>query len=266
MIPQAAITQWRNTVPWRNMHQVEQDLILSRALVAIYSDSLLAHSLAFRGGTALHKLYLSPQVRYSEDLDFVQVTPGPIGPVLDRLRDALAFLGEPKTKRKMSNNVMLLHFETTFPPIVSLRVKVEINCKEHFVVLEHATMPLAVDSLWFTGDCNILTCQIEELTGTKIRALYQRRKGRDLFDLAHICTVVDLNLAKVIECYKRYITFPDNHLPTMYEFAANLEAKMADKAFRDDVRPMLGAGIEYDVDSAFQKVANTFIPLMQDWG
>jgi predicted nucleotidyltransferase component of viral defense system len=250
-------------VPWRNMHQVEQDLILSRALVAIYSDSILARSLAFRGGTALHKLYLSPQVRYSEDLDFVQVAPEPIGPVLDRLRNALAFLGEPRTKRKMSNNVMLLHFETTFPPVVSLRVKVEINCKEHFVVLGHTAMPFAVDSLWFAGDCNILTYRIEELTGTKLRALYQRKKGRDLFDLMHICTIADLDLVGVMECYERYITFPDNYLPTMYEFAANLEAKMTDKAFRDDVRPMLGVGIEYDIDSAFQKVADTFIPLMR---
>jgi hypothetical protein len=100
------------------MHQVEQDLILSRALASIYSDGLLASSLCFRGGTALHKLYLSPQARYSEDLDFVQVKPEPIGPVLTRLREALGFLGEPKTKRKMSNNVMLLRFETTFPPVV----------------------------------------------------------------------------------------------------------------------------------------------------
>ena len=127
MIPQAAITQWRNTVPWRNMHQVEQDLILSRALVAIYSDELLARTLAFRGGTALHKLYLSPQARYSEDLDFVQIEPSPIGPTLNRLREVLGFLGEPKTKRKMSNNVMLLGFETTFPPVINLRVKIEIG-------------------------------------------------------------------------------------------------------------------------------------------
>jgi predicted nucleotidyltransferase component of viral defense system len=246
------------------MHQVEQDLILSRALVAIYSDSLLTRSLAFRGGTALHKLYLSPQVRYSEDLDFVQVTPEPIGPVLDHLRDVLAFLGEPRTKRKMSNNAMLLHFETTFPPVASLRVKVEINCKEHFVVLDHVSMPFAVDNFWFAGDCSILTYQIEELTGTKLRALYQRRKGRDLFDLAHICTVANLDLAEVMKCYERYIAFPDNHVPTMQEFSTNLEAKITDRAFRDDVRPMLGVGIEYDVDSAFRTITNTFIPLMQD--
>jgi len=157
MIPQAAITQWRNTAPWIDLHQVEQDLVLSRALVEIYSNDLLTSLLAFRGGTALHKLYLSPQARYSEDLDFVQVKPGPIGPLLDHLRTALAFLGEPKTKRKMNNNTMLLGFETTFQPIIELHVKIEINCKEHFAVLGWASMPFSVDSLWFSGSCDVLT-------------------------------------------------------------------------------------------------------------
>jgi predicted nucleotidyltransferase component of viral defense system len=164
------------------MHQVEQDLILSRALMAVYSDDALSERLAFRGGTALHKLYLTPQARYSEDLDFVQVTSEPIGPTLDRLRNALAFIGEPRTKRKKSNNVLLFHFETTSPPITVLKVKVEINCKEHFTVLGHAAVPFAVDNAWFSGSGNILTFKLEELLGSKLRALYQRRKGRDLFE------------------------------------------------------------------------------------
>jgi len=262
VIPQAAITEWRNTVPWESMHQVEQDLILCRALVAIYSDEPLASSLAFRGGTALHKLYLDPQARYSEDLDFVQVNPEPIGPTLDRLRNVLAFLGEPKTKRKMSNNTMLFSFETTFSPIIELRVKIEINCKEHFVVQEWASVPFSINSLWFVGDCSVLTYQIEELIGTKLRAMYQRKKGRDLFDLAYACDVVDLDISKVIECYKQYMLFQGNHLPTANEFTTNLEAKMQDQAFREDVYPMLRAEIKYDVDAAFQKIIDTFIPLM----
>ncbi|MCL2746616.1 MAG: nucleotidyl transferase AbiEii/AbiGii toxin family protein [Coriobacteriia bacterium] len=262
MIPQAAITEWRNTVPWQNMHQVEQDLILCRALAAIYSDDVLASSLAFRGGTALHKLFLSPQARYSEDLDFVQVNAEPIGPTLDRLRSVLAFLGESKTKRKTSNNVMLLSFETTFPPVIELRIKIEINCKEHFVVQDWAFVPFSVDSLWFSGECSVLTYQLEELIGTKLRAMYQRKKGRDLFDLAYVSAAADLDLPKVIECYKQYMTFQGNHLPTASEYAANLEAKMSDRGFREDVLPMLRAEVEYDVDVAFQKVADIFVSLM----
>ena len=69
MIPQAYITEWSNHVPWQTNEQVEQDLVICRALVEIFKDEFLADSFAFRGGTALHKLYLHPQPRYSEDID-----------------------------------------------------------------------------------------------------------------------------------------------------------------------------------------------------
>ena len=64
MIPKAYITEWSNFVPWKANEQVEQDLVISRALIEIYSDEFLSKSLAFRGGTALHKLFLTPQMRY----------------------------------------------------------------------------------------------------------------------------------------------------------------------------------------------------------
>ena len=99
MIPQAHIIEWSNQSPWQNFEQVEQDLLISRALVAIFEDEFLAEHLAFRGGTALYKLYLSP-VRYSEDIDLVQIKPGSFGEIVDRLRVKLQFLGEPKRKLK----------------------------------------------------------------------------------------------------------------------------------------------------------------------
>lgn len=87
MIPQLHITQWSNHVPWQFNEQVEQDLVISRALVEIFKDDFLAQKLAFRGGTALHKLYVTPQARYSEDIDLVQIEAAPFGEILDRLRD-----------------------------------------------------------------------------------------------------------------------------------------------------------------------------------
>ena len=43
----------------------EQHLVISSALVEMFSDPVLATALAFRGGTALYKLYLTPPARYS---------------------------------------------------------------------------------------------------------------------------------------------------------------------------------------------------------
>ena len=90
----------------------------------IFSDEWLAEHLAFRGGTALHKLYLTPQHRYSEDIDLVQVSAQPFGPVIDRIRERLTFLGEPQRKQKANNNTLYYRFDSEFPPIQRRRLKV----------------------------------------------------------------------------------------------------------------------------------------------
>ena len=86
MIPRTFITEWRNYAPWKLNSQVEQDLVIERAIIEIFSDELLSENLAFRGGTALHKLYLKPQIRYSEDIDLVQIKSGPIKEIMNRIR------------------------------------------------------------------------------------------------------------------------------------------------------------------------------------
>jgi Nucleotidyl transferase AbiEii toxin, Type IV TA system len=88
MIPLDYITEWRVHAPWPELSQVEQDLIISRALVELYSHPVVAENLAFRGGTALFKLHLSP-ARYSEDIDLVQMMPGAIGPVMDAVQEKI---------------------------------------------------------------------------------------------------------------------------------------------------------------------------------
>lgn len=100
MIPEYFIQEWKEQAPWTEPYMVEQDLIICRALVSIFSDEFLASQLAFRGGTALHKLFLSPQPRYSEDIDLVQIEPGPIKPIMFRLGEVLDWLPDRVTKQK----------------------------------------------------------------------------------------------------------------------------------------------------------------------
>lgn len=76
MIPKDFITEWRAHAPWVSDRQVEQDLVISRALVELFSRPTIANALAFRGGTALYKLHLRPAARYSEDIDLVQTHEG----------------------------------------------------------------------------------------------------------------------------------------------------------------------------------------------
>jgi predicted nucleotidyltransferase component of viral defense system len=260
MIPRRYIEEWKEFAPWPENSQVEQDLVIERALVEIFSDPFLNENLAFRGGTALHKLFLKPQARYSEDIDLVQIKTGPIKPILVRLRECLFFLG---TKRNITNsihnNTIEYRFETEIQPIIRMRLKIEINCREHFTVLGLQQVPFKVQNSWFNGECMINTYYIEELLGTKLRALYQRRKGRDLFDLDLALTKLEIDVAKLIQCYKEYINFSDGASPTSKMFVANMIEKMSDDEFRNDIFTILRPGVEYDNDMAYKKISEEII-------
>ena len=259
MIPVDYITEWSNNVPWSDPRDVEQDLIICRALVAIFSDSWLSSKLAIRGGTAIHKLYLPPQARYSEDIDLIQINPEPIGETLDRLSKVLSFIGLPKTKRKSSNNVVLYSFESEPEPRTPRKLKIEINCREHHTVLGHEHIMFAVKSGWFSGQANVKTFLLEELAGTKIRALYQRRKGRDLFDLYWVLKNGAFDVDRAVKCFHEYIVLSDGAAPSKKTFANNLEEKMNNSDFTGDLSRILRPDIEYDIDKAFHVVMEQIV-------
>lgn len=260
MIPQRYIEEWKAQAPWPTDGQVEQDLIIARALVEIFSDDLLKKSLAFRGGTALHKLYLTPQIRYSEDIDLVQVNSEPINPILKQIRERLSFLGTKRiVKQHIHNNTIIYRFEPEDPSVNSMRLKVEINTREHFNVLGLKEIPYKVENSWFTGECNLTGYELEELLGTKLRALYQRRKGRDLFDLYWAFTNHNVDPQKVIQCYMAYMKFSVEYPPTKKQFLANMEEKMTDREFLQDIRSILRPDVEYNNLEAWELVKMNLI-------
>lgn len=259
MIPKDFITEWSNEVPWQTNEQIEQDLVICRGLSELFKDNFISEHLAFRGGTALHKLYLSPQPRYSEDIDLVQIKAEPIKDTIDRVRNLLSFLGEPIIKQKANNNTMIFRFESEFAPIMPLRLKIETNCREHFNILGLEKIPFAVDSQWYHGSCEITTYKLEELLGTKLRALYQRRKGRDLFDLYVAMERKDLNLKQILQCYREYINFVVKAPPTRKQFLLNMEEKMQSDEFLGDTKDLLRLEEVYDPNKAFELVKSKLI-------
>ncbi len=264
MIPEFSIQEWRENVPWSSDAMVEQDLIICRALVCIFQDDFLRENLAFRGGTALHKLHFTPQARYSEDIDLVQINPGPIKPILFRLGEVLSWMPDKVTKPKRFNNTMLFRMESEIPPVQQLRLKVEINCFEHFNVLGLQKVPFEVHNTWFSGSCELNTYKLDELVGTKLRALYQRKKGRDLFDLQVAVSSGKIDVDKVLECYRRYMEFVVEKAPTYKQFMQNMELKMQDPEFLEDTDVLLRTGADaFDPHSAFDLVRTTFIDRME---
>jgi predicted nucleotidyltransferase component of viral defense system len=165
MIPRPNIARWKEFAPWSSFDQIEQDLIISRTLVEIFSDPFLNENLAFRGGTALHKLYLNPAPRYSEDIDLVQIKPGPIKPIMEKINEVITFFEEPrKTDVRGHGPKMYYRFNSEYEDI-RMRLKIEINSKEHFNVLDWVNFPFHIENEWFTGSASIKTYNINELLG-----------------------------------------------------------------------------------------------------
>lgn len=259
MIPKDYITEWREHAPWSAERQVEQDLVLSRVLVELFSQDVLASMLAFRGGTALYKLYLTPAERYSEDIDLVQTEAGAIGPVLDAIRGTLErWLGQPKWKQTEGRVTLAYRFESEEVPPTVMKVKVEINSREHFNVFGLCRRRLEVRSRWFSGAAEIPTFELDELLGTKLRALYQRKKGRDLFDLAHAFQRGGVSPERVLAAFSRY-TAAEGARITRALFEGNLSEKMADRIFTADMTPLLRSGQRWDVERAFQLVCRELV-------
>ena len=261
MIPSAYITAWRKYAPWKTNEQVEQDLVICRALVSIFSEPVLKDNLAFRGGTALYKLFFQPPARYSEDIDMVQIKPGPIGDIFDRIRRQLSFIAKPRIKQGSRNNTMIFSFESEISPKIPMKLKIEINCREHFNILGLKEYSYNVDSQWHAGLAKIKSYDINEMLGTKMRALYQRKKGRDLFDLWYSLLNGDIFPKKVVSAFNAYLEH-DGLFVSKKEYLDNLALKIKDPDFRSDTETLLRPDINFDIDEAYELVKKELLGKM----
>lgn len=234
MIAASDLAHWRQFAPWSTDEQVEQDLVLSRLIVEIANHPLLGEELVFRGGTCFHKLWLDRPWRYSEDLDYVRRTAGGVGDVLDALRDVAAAVGFDRVRTSIGQHPKA-RFDSTFVDGGRMRIKVELNTFERSPARPILTRELAIDSPWFGGQAAVQTFAIEELIATKIRALYQRKKGRDLFDLWLAVEEAGVSPSEIAASFDPYR--PEGW--TVDRAITNLEAKLDDRQFTTDLAPLV---------------------------
>lgn len=247
MIPLAHIQEWTAHAPWPELRQVEQDLIVCRALCDLFGSSRLRGKIAFRGGTAINKLLFKAPLRYSEDIDLVQTRSEPIGGIIDGVREALSWLG--KCSRDQAPHSTHLTFK--FTPESgggSLKLKIEINTREHESLFGLKTYPYEVACDWFGAKTEVVSFEPEELFGTKFRALLQRDKHRDLFDLNQGLLQLNLDRDQLIECFHHYLAQEGLSISR-----ANAEQRMLNKLSRslaEDTAPLLPPGVHFDEDTA----------------
>lgn len=238
---------------------VEHDLIISRAIVELFSCEAIRGQLAFRGDTALHKLFFEFPLKYSEDIDLVQMSAGPIGPVFDAIQEILnPILGKPRRDRSAGRATLIYRMESEQMPPTRMRMKVEINTREHFTVLGLKQIPFIVESRWFRGQCVVNTYSLNELLGTKLRALFQRRKGRDLFDIWLGLQQPNADATAVVQCFERYMEDTGVTI-SCAEYSRNLDEKMAHPGFMADLDPLTRPDVNFDAHVACEIIKEQLV-------
>jgi predicted nucleotidyltransferase component of viral defense system len=264
LIPLSHIQEWSAVAPWPDSRQIEQDLIISRALCDLFNSPALAGAVAFRGGTAIHKLLFDRPLRYSEDIDLVQIRPEPIGDTIDAIRDALGWLGKCNREQAGHSTHLVFKFAPEAEPETRLKLKVEINTREHQNLFALRKYPFSMESRWHQAQTDIVSFEPEELFGTKLRALLQRRKNRDLFDLDLGLTQLSMDLGKIIASFEHYLALEGNPISR-----AVAEQRMLEKFTRsltEDIAPLLPTGVRFeenDAVDAFGRIWKGLIVRMQ---
>jgi predicted nucleotidyltransferase component of viral defense system len=226
----------------------------------LFNAPALAGKIAFRGGTAIHKLLFKQPLRYSEDIDLVQTQAEPIGPTVDAIRDALAWLGKCNREQAGHSMHLVFRFAPESAPQATLKLKVEINTREHEALLGYRRYPFAMSSDWYSAQAELVSFEPEELFGTKLRALLQRRKNRDLFDLHHGLTQLGLDRDKVVTCLNHYMALEDH--PISRAEAEERMLKKLTRSLTEDIEPLLPVGVDFDETvaiAAFNDVWSTLI-------
>jgi len=249
MIPASDITKWGVDHPWSTRDQIEQDFLLSQAICEIANDSLLGNELIIRGGTAFHKLFLPKPYRYSEDLDYVRRSAGGIGPIMTQL----VTIGE-KLGYKANSNLTKYpkaYWKGTSESGQPIRIKIEINTYERTPALPLTTFHHVISAEYFCAQSDVVAFQPEEQTATKIRALYQRSKGRDLFDIWLSLEVLAHDPSVIINAFSPYR--PEGMTAELA--IKNLERKLENRQFLEDLD---GLAILHELDYD-QRVASAIV-------
>ena len=279
-LTQRDILAHQQQVPWPNLRQVEQDLLLCRAMTALFDDTFLKTQVAMRGGTLLHKVHLAPASRYSEDIDLVVIGDRPDEHVRKAInRVLLNVLGRPTSSAwqavklavrnavKPSKVLRVIYRVSSVadPRGTPLEIVIEANVTERKSYRPISLLPF---SYLFRDEIVATTVngfEIHEMLGTKMRALFQRRRGRDLFDLYWALTEAGtpVNPAEIIELFLYYLQ-QEGTVATRDEFIGLLQSHLNDRGFLTDMNALLRTGIAYDPVVAGDYVIGSLLSLLPE--
>lgn len=281
MIAQQEITAWRAYAPWSNDLMVEQDYLISKAVAAIFRDRYLRSQVAMRGGTVLHKGHLGPAIRYSEDIDLVLTGTAKPAHIKKAIHRVLApLLGKPAESMLVSVSLAIRNFvsksqilreqytyEPTSGEAAHATLKIEVNLNENQRVFPLVTIPIQVPhESGAPESVDVVSYDLNEMLGTKLRALFQREHGRDLFDMWHASNFTrqpgsthTLDPVLVAQAFHFYMA-QEGSAFTRADIQEALTRRMASPKFRNDMTGYLARNSTYSIDQAYIDFCATYLP------
>lgn len=268
-------------VPWSERYQVEQDLLLCLAMRAIFEDRFLSSQVAMRGGTVLHKVHLAPAARYSEDIDLVAVGDRAEGHIRKAiLRVLRPVLGREKSSvwdfvqlavRNAAKPSRILRCIYRIPSVTepgrALAIEVEVNVTERTPYLPVQRLPFAIAFRGAQLETELVSYNINEMLATKMRALFQRKKGRDLFDLYWALStqsVLPVSVREILRAFDHYMQ-AEGASVAREKFVAHLRECLGDRAgFCTDLVSFLRSDLTYEPDVAGAFVQQNLLALLAE--
>lgn len=253
-ITQRMLRNWADEVGISDLSLVEQDVRVSYALREIFDNEFLNPLLRLKGGTAINKLYLKDTSRLSVDLDF------------NHLGEKHAVAKQRPEVRKeivntLSKNDPNYHFTITrrdwyqttivasYKPLFGSRgerLKIEISHVERFPILGTKIRSFR---LLDTGEsCKASTYSADELVSTKLRALFTRARGRDIYDVYHAANI-GLNKKLVRKMFLYYLFRVGKMYNPNLDYK-KLSERLMQKRYIDDVTGYVRPEINFSLDKA----------------
>lgn len=233
-----------------------------------------------RGGTVLHKVHLAPAARYSEDIDLVALGSARTDDILSALERVMTAIMRDGPADSFTEKVRLTLRNLAKPSKIAKQIyvyaprgarrreaelKVEVNLTERTPVFPVVTLPLTVQLPEGDTTFEVVSFDVNEMLGTKMRALLQRDHGRDLFDLAHAWTTCAspghahaISGPRAAEAFVEYMK-REGSVVTRERFEAKLDRKLQLNRFRADLSDVLADGVTYDVEQAADIVREHYL-------
>ena len=228
LIKKEQIIEWGEKEKFQQDEHAEKDLYIEFFLKVITENKLLLKHLIFKGGTALQKIHLEKSLRFSEDIDFEHRINKEIEHTLNEIKLIFEKANlNIKIKRKKNNYEISFLYQSKAIKKPN-KLKIEISDREDFSILGYTRKLLPINNVCFSSNVMISTYDINEILSQKTRALYQRNKGRDLYDLFVSQSHPDFDIEKIAQCFIRHMTDEksgNSIMPTEKDFILSLKRK-----------------------------------------